>query len=504
MIPILDTKQVREGDKYTVENEPISSIDLMERAARYCSKLIIDNETFTDKKFYIVCGSGNNGGDGVAMARILYASRRIVEVFLPENHDNFSNDLTENINSLPKDIKVGTHSDFLNTDIPDDAIIIDALLGSGLSRPIGDGTIADVICKINSLDNIVISIDIPSGLFADKPMDYKNAHIVKADYTFTIAFPKLVFFIPETEDYIGSFSIVDINIHKDYVNSVTTPYNLVEFDDLKKLYKHRKRFSHKGTFGHCLCIGGSIGMTGALLLMSKAALKSGAGLVSALVNDTTLPIVQTALPEVICLNTHDSNFFEVGDSNLQKYQSVAIGPGFGTDKDKKEILSYCLSNVECPMVIDADAINILSCNREMLNKLPENSILTPHFKEFQRLVDVDITDSFMRINLIRDFCINHKVYMILKGAYSIVCTPQGDCYYNPTGNPGMATGGSGDVLTGVIAGLLAQGYNQRDACILATYLHGRAGDISALQNGYEAIIASDIIENLGNAFMEIY
>lgn len=502
MIKIFTSEQVRKADAYTIHNDPVSSIELMERAAVACVDWMTNFSDISIKRLLVFCGPGNNGGDGLAIARLLQEKKIPVTVFLSNDQFKVSEDFSVNLQRAKEsgvDIRFGNSFEW--SSITENSIIIDALFGSGLSKPL-DGEFKQMVELINNCPCIKIAVDIPSGLFADKPADLNKSTIVKADYTLSFQFPKLAFLFPENEYITGEWHILPIGLHPDFIRNEPCMNYLVEFSDAKSILKPRSKFSHKGTYGHALLIGGSRGKIGAGVLMGKSCIRSGAGLVTVHLPKCGYEIIQTAAPEVMVSIDPDENECTLLP-HLDSYSAIAAGPGLGTEKNPAVMLKQLIQEVRVPLILDADALNILSENPTWLAFLPKGTILTPHPGEFERLAG-KTTNSFDRLEILRTFCIKYCLNIVLKGAYTIVCSPLGNCYFNPTGNPGMATGGSGDVLTGLIAGLLAQGYNATEACILGVYLHGLAGDFALEQTGYESLVAGDIIDNLGKAFIELY
>lgn len=497
-VKVFSVDQIRQGDAFTISNEPIKSIDLMERAAKKCADWISGRST--EHAFKIFCGMGNNGGDGTAIARILQDDFIKVMVYIVHTHDKYSDDGMNNLTKLEAHYPEFIQHIFTETDIPaidSDDILVDAIFGSGLSRPI-TGLGAAIINQMNESKAVIISIDIPSGLYADHSSILSKGAIVQADYTLSFQTPKLAFFLPENDIYVGEWTLLDIKIHPDYLLSTPTHYYLLTKDDIKPRLRQRTRFSHKGTYGHALLIAGSKGKTGAAILSAHATLRSGAGLVTVhLPEDATTPM-QTALPEaMISYDRSKEAFSHLPD--VSPYSAIAIGPGLGQRPETATALKLLIQESRVPLLFDADAINIISENKTWLSFLPPGCIFTPHLKEFERLTGAT-TDGFERLKMQQEFSVRYKCYVILKGAFTSISTPEGITYFNPTGNPGMATGGSGDVLTGIILGLLTQHYTPLDAALLGVYLHGSAGDIAAGNLGVDTLIASDIIENLGNAF----
>lgn len=355
---------------------------------------------------------------------------------------------------------------------------------------------------INASDSVVISIDIPSGLFADQNSTDEAVNIVMADYTLSFEFPKYAFFIAENNEYVGDWHVLSIGLHSDFINSTQVKNYMLTASSCFKLLKARNKFSHKGTFGHGLLISGSIGKMGSTVLAAKACLKTGIGLLTSHIPYSGNIILQTAVPELMVnLDRFENYISEIPD--LSNYNAIAIGPGIGTQEQSQNALKLLIQNSNLPLVFDADAINILAENNTWLGFVTPNSILTPHPKEFDRLAGKSMND-FERLETVKDFSVKYQVFVILKGAHSAIACPTGECYFNSTGNPGMATAGSGDALTGMILSLLAQNYSPMEACLLGVFLHGYAGDLAAKKLGYESLIASDIIKYIGKAFKRFY
>lgn len=495
---ILSSQQIKEADKYTIENEPISSLDLMERAANQLQlwlteHLVINNTT----EFTIFCGIGNNGGDGLVIAKKLLEKQLNVNLYIVAFSKKYSPDFQYYLDILKKETNIVPV--FLNQEntavkLKNTSIIIDAIFGSGLTRP-ADGFVAEIIEKMNASGRKIISIDIPSGLFTDVCYTDNTSAIIKADKTITIQQPKLAFLFPENEQYVGDFDVVDIQIHPQYLYEAETPYFYTTFDEVKKIvFPTRRKFSHKGTFGHTLIVAGSKGKIGAAVLSSKAALKTGSGLVTALVPLVGLNVLQTTTPEVMCIPSSQENYInELPD--LSPFNSIAVGPGLGMEKQTQNTLKLLIQNAQQPLVLDADALNILAENKTWLSFLPHYSVLTPHPKEFERLFG-KTSNSEDRLKLLRENAIKHQIIIVLKGANTAIALPSGEVHFNSSGNPGMATAGSGDVLTGIIASLLAQGYTATAAAIIGVYLHGFAGDSAKKESHEISTIASDIIANI--------
>ncbi len=499
---ILNIDNTRKGDEYTIINEPISSINLMERAAQNCTNWIIDNYK-ENSKFAIFSGIGNNGGDGLAIARLLKENGFNIKVFIVEYTKKYSDDFKINLSRLEK---INIEIIFLNEEyysfsINNDYIIIDSIFGSGLSRSIS-GFTSSIITQLNKTQNIIVSIDIASGLMADKVVNTKNPIIIRPNQTLSIAFPKIAFFFAENELYVGNWYNIDIGVHPKYISEVKEFANYILKKDVKIIIKSRSKYSHKGNFGHALLIAGSYGKIGAAILASKAALKTGLGLLTSHIPYSAVNIMQTAIPEAM-LSIDDNETVYSNNPILNNFNAIGIGPGLGTSLESQSALKLLIQSINSPMVIDADAINILSKNKTWLAFLPNNTIVTPHIKEFERFAG-KTNNSYERIQLQIKLSIKFQIIIILKGANTSISSPDGKLYINSTGNPGMATAGSGDVLTGIILSLLSQGYSPLIASILGVYLHGLAGDIAAYKLGFESLIASDIIDNISKAFINLH
>ena len=500
---IFSVDKIREADATTIKNEPIASIDLMERAATQIFNWVLDHVS-SEKTIYIFAGLGNNGGDGLALGRMLANDGYVVTINIIRYSKKTSIDFQINYERLNKISGITINEINNSNDIPvieSNDVVIDAVFGSGLARPI-TGFAGKVIRYINNSQAITISIDIPSGLFADTCSLTEKGDIINSDYTLSIQLPKLAFLLPENEMYVGNWEVLDIGLSPEYINLTATKNHFITDKDIFPTLPGRAKFSHKGTYGHALLIAGSYGKMGAAVLASKACLRSGVGLLHTHVPRAGIQILQTASPEtMISIDRYDNYFSEVPDIGL--FNAIGIGPGLGMEHQSQMAMKLLIQDSTIPLVIDADALNILSENPTWLAFLPKGSILTPHPKEFQRIAGSWQND-FERLEKQRNLAQKRGVYIVLKGANTSICFPDGSCYFNSTGNPGMATAGSGDVLTGIITGLLASGYSSAVAATLGVYLHGLSGDIAAQEKGYEALIADDIIDNLGNAFKKLH
>lgn len=494
------TALIRKLDQYTIEHEPITSIDLMERAANALYTEILINIEYKEP-IHIFAGPGNNGGDALALARMLLQTNLNVKVILLHSGKLSADCETNRLRLLEKfpDTLTEQTGRFNAPDIQPNAIIIDGLFGSGLSRPLS-GIFGEAVEWINKSGCPVYAIDIPSGLQGEENPDL-SAPIIRADYTLSLQFPKLAFLLPENAPYIGNWQVIDIGIHPKAI--LETPTNLfyLEESDMLAIRKKRTKFSHKGTFGHAVIIAGSKGMAGASVLAAKAALRSGAGLVTVHGPKCNRVIVQSTIPEAMFVADKNKNSITVISDNEIK-NTVAVGPGIGTHPVTEELLRYLLSKLNKPCVLDADALNIIAENKDLLEKIPTGSILTPHPKEFERLFGFS-NSAYKRMLKAQEMAQKLGVIIVLKGAHTLVATPSGNLHFNSTGNPGMATAGSGDVLTGILAGLLVQGYSPEETAKLGVFIQGRAGDLALETESQESLNAGDIINRLGKAFQSI-
>ncbi|MCJ7449494.1 MAG: NAD(P)H-hydrate dehydratase [Bacteroidales bacterium] len=499
---IFSCEQIKKIDEYTIKNEPIASVDLMERAAGQILIWYMDKFE-RSKRIFIFAGPGNNGGDGLALARLLEENRYKPQVHYVHFSETTSTDWEVNRKRLEKETSVPfeilNKIDDFPVIYPDD-VIIDAIFGSGLSRP-ADGLAAEVIAQINKCNSAVISIDIPSGLFGEDNSSNDPEKIINADFTLSFQFPKLSFMFSENGNHTGKWIILPIGLNTSAINNTNTPFVFLEKNLIAPLLKSRNKFDHKGNFGHGLLIGGSYGKIGAVVLGAKAALRTGIGLISCHIPSCGNIIMQTAVPEAMIIHDNAEKYItDIGSTEL--FSSVGIGPGMGTVKESHGTLHNLLKNCKKPVVIDADALNIISANKDWISDLPAGSVLTPHPKEFERLAG-KTGDGFSRMKKQMEFSKDFNCFVILKGAFTSITSPDGKVWFNSTGNPGMATAGSGDVLTGMILSFLAQGYTPEHAAVVGVYLHGLAGDIAAEKSSFESIIASDIIYETGAAFNRI-
>lgn len=501
---IFTSAQIHELDKYTIEHEPISSIDLMERAAKALSRAI--EEEWTNRTPIVVfAGPGNNGGDALAISRILAEDGYSVSVFLFNVLNHLSEDCAANKQRLIDGKKVKSFTEItLNFDPPElttDTLVIDGLFGSGLNKPLAGG-FAAMVKYINQSSAQVVSIDIPSGLMCEDNTYNIHQNIIHADLTLTLQQKKLSMLLADNQAYIGRLKVLDIRLSPTYISATDSQYRILEESDIRSRILNRNDFAHKGSMGSALIIAGSYGMAGAAVLCTKACLRSGAGKVYTHTPRRNYDIMQISVPEAILQTDHEETYFsETVDT--EAYNAMAIGPGLGMQENTAITLISQIRRATCPMVIDADAINILGNHRAWIQQLPKDIILTPHPKEFDRLAGATSNGCYDRLHRAQQMAEHLQAYIILKGHYSALCMPDGHIEFNPTGNSGMATAGSGDVLTGIITALLARGYSEADACRVGMYLHGLAGDLAAKDLGKESLIASDIIAYLPQAFLRV-
>jgi len=502
MMKIFRCDQIREIDEYTIRNEPVTSVSLMERAAGKLFKWFCERYPCSSPVL-IFAGPGNNGGDGLVLARMLYGKGYPVSVYFVGSAENASADWKINRSRLENETSVG----FENISVPDhiplipgNAIIIDALFGSGLSRRV-TGITAEIIKKINSSRCTIISIDMPSGLFCEDNTGNDPECIIRATYTLTFQFPKLSFMFPENEKFTGQWQILPIGLHNDIIESADTPYRFLVKEMVTPLLKNRNKFDHKGSFGHGLLVGGTYGRMGAVVLGARAALRTGAGLITCHVPSGGNLIMQCAVPEAMTIPDKSEKYISsIGDA--ASFRAIGIGPGMGTKKETQKAFYEFIIRCRKPIVIDADALNMLSENRSWLKDLPEMAVLTPHPGEFSRLAGESL-NGYERLRKQIIFSAENNCIVVLKGAFTSISEPGGMVWFNSTGNPGMATAGSGDTLTGIILSLLAQNYTPLDAALAGVFIHGMAGDIVAGSSSFESLIASDMIDHIADAFNRI-
>ncbi len=494
---ILNVQQIRDLDIFTIENEPIASIDLMEKAAVKFVNWFVEIFPKEENTIGIFCGVGNNGGDGFAIARLLFEKGYTLNIFYCEISKSPSEDCQVNQNRLQSYPKIPQFLIQKGAPFPkvdQNTIIIDAIFGSGLNRPV-EGYWGDLIEYLNQQNCVRVAVDVPSGLFADQN---SNGSIFQAAYTFSFELPKLAFLFPENHQFVGQWVAKSIGLNQHFINNADSSNYYIDDQLIKSIYKTRSKYDHKGTYGHALLVVGSKGKVGAGILAAKACLRSGAGLLTIHAPKCAYDIFQISVPEAM-VSVDEGEDFVKGIQQPDIFGSIGVGCGIGTHPMTIQALREILLQTKVPHVLDADALNIISLEPELFKAIPENSILTPHPKEFERLFGKTPND-FSRNALQKEKAITLKCYIILKGAHTSIACPDGTCYFNSTGNPGMATGGSGDVLTGILTSLLGQGYTSFETSILGVYLHGLAGDLAVQSLHFEALLAGDIIEHLGKAF----
>jgi hydroxyethylthiazole kinase-like uncharacterized protein yjeF len=499
---VFSKEQIYQGDKLTAERQNISSTDLMERAGTQIFNWMHMRMQGAQVPVHVFCGIGNNGGDGLVLARHLITHGYNVNTFVINCSDKRSKDFLVNYDRIKNVTKkwptlLNCAEDF--PEINPEDIIVDAIFGIGLNRPVDDW-VKGLFMHFKASKAFTLCIDIPSGLFADKPVEDENA-VVWAGFTLSFASPKLVFFLPETAKYTVHWEVLDIGLDQEFLYTTKTQVELIGKHKVLPNYIPRDKFSHKGQFGHALIIGGSYGKIGAVTLTSKAVLSAGAGLVSVYVPKCGYVPLQTAFPEAMVITDADEDIITAIDFNIAP-TVIGFGVGVGTSEKTMDAFETFLKNNKAPLVIDADGINILSKKKALLKLLPEATILTPHPKELERLVGSWKND-FEKLDKVKAFSKKHKLIIVIKGANSI--TVFGDkLYINTTGNPGLSTAGSGDVLTGIITGLISQGYHPLTAAIFGVYLHGKSADIAVEDFGYQSLIASHVIEYLGEAYLDLF
>ncbi|MFT4030914.1 MAG: NAD(P)H-hydrate dehydratase [Siphonobacter sp.] len=491
---LFNVEQIRAWDAFTIQHEPISSLDLMERAATaFIRHLFCSGMVESCRNIQVFCGMGNNGGDGLVISRLLQQAGFHPTVWIIRHSDHSTPDFDINLSRYEHEGQVQWLSSADEVRIQPGDLLIDALLGSGLTRSVS-GLLAEVIQKVNASKATVISVDIASGLFADQPNATEDA-IIEPTHTISFQIPKLAFLLPKNARFVGKWHCVDIGLSPQYAEQTPTSYYFTDAQALPSL-SDRESYSNKGTYGHALIIAGSYGKIGAAVLSSRACLRSGVGLLTVQIPACGYPILQTTTPEAMCLADQAANYIsELKD--LSKYTALGIGPGLDKQPETLQVLKDFLGKVgNIPTVMDADALNMLSENRELLKILPTKAILTPHPKEFERLLGHSWKDDYEKLTYLMAFCQTHQVTVVLKGQHTVVASPDGEFHFNSTGNPGMATGGTGDILTGILTALLAQGLEPKEAAILGVYRHGEAGDRAMARRGQIPLIASDLIEAL--------
>lgn len=496
---ILSPQQTVKADIATIKNKGITAVDLMEFAGLKCFQWIHNKLQGENIKIHVFCGIGNNGGDGLVIVRHLYKHNYHVKCYIVNFGTKKTEAFLENYNRLSeiglKPIEINSENDFPKID--DEAMVVDAIFGNGLSRS-PEGFTKKLIQHLNQKKAFTLAIDIPSGLFGDRSVTDKDS-VLKVSHTLTFQTPKIAFLLPENKDFINTWEIIAIGLDQNYIESLKPKTHYTTETDIIPLYKTRNKWDHKGTYGHSLMIGGSYGKMGAVVLASKAALKIGSGLVSAYIPKCGYAVLQISVPEVMVeVDTDD----ELAYFNFKTNPTViGIGPGMGTSEKTAQGFEKFIKDNKLPLVIDADGINLLSKNKLLLKYLPKNAILTPHPKELERLIGAWKND-YEKLEKVSAFSKKHKVIVLIKGAYTVVINGE-QLFFNSSGNQALATGGSGDVLTGIITGLLAQGYKPLNAAILGVYLHGKTADIALPITGCETFTATTIFDYLASAILEV-
>ncbi len=497
---ILSAEQIRAADAYTIKSQNLRSDELMERAGVALFNWLHQQLNGSPVTLHVFCGIGNNGGDGLVVARHLLEHGYKIRVYVVNYSDKRSQDFLINFDRL-KERKVWPEILKEKSPLPEIGegdIVIDAIFGTGLNRE-PNAWVTQLMQGLNKCKALIVSIDVPSGMFLDKASDL--GHVIRANYVLTFQHPKLVFFLPSTGSFCEQWMALDIGLDEAFINSLDTDYELIGYNEIKLLYRFRSKFSHKGTFGHAVIVGGSHGKMGAIRLASEACLRSGSGLVTAYVPGCGLNPLQSSIPEVMVLTDKSEKEIREVDIPFQA-SAVGIGMGMGTSKATIGAFKAFLEENSSPLVVDADGLNLLAKEKALLKLLPPNSVLTPHPGELERLTGSWKND-FEKLELAREFVKEAGCILVIKGAHTLILDKDKG-YVNTSGNPGMATAGSGDVLTGVITGLLSQGYAPLEASLMGVYLHGRAGDLCLQSQSMESLTAGNITSQLGAAFREFY
>ena len=492
MLPLLTAQQIREADAYTIANQPVSSIELMERASKAFVSWFVNCYPDKNQSISVYCGTGNNGGDGLAIARLLKNHQyKNINVKIARYTDKTSTDFNGNLRWLGNTgLPITTLKPEEDLPAENSDIIIDALLGSGLNKPL-TGNYKKLVEYINSLQKTVVSVDVPTGFFTEGEIN-TEATAIKASLVITFQQPKINFLLPESAAVIKCWEAVNIGLEEAFIQSLNSAYQLIEESDIRKLLKPRRRFSNKGTYGHALLIAGQDKTMGAALLTASACAYTGSGLTTACIPESGLTALNTYMPELMAIIRKGDKLPEI---KWDQYSSIGIGPGLGKDDQALALLKSLLTNYNKPIVVDADGLNLLAENQSLLKTLPAGSILTPHMKEFDRLFG-NPTSWWQRIQTAIKKAQEHNIYILLKNDYTITATPEGKIYFNSTSNPAMAIGGMGDVLTGIITSLLGQKYMPQDACLIGAYIHGKAGDELALPNKLNVVLPGKLAEHL--------
>lgn len=499
---IFSSTQLYEADNITTKNQNISSVDLMERAAQQIFNWLHLRMQGAQVPIHIFCGIGNNGGDGLALGRFLINNGYNVNIYIANFTDKRSKCFLINYDRVKQITKkwpilMRSENDFPSIH-PDD-IIVDCLFGIGLNRP-PEGWVKQLIQYLNLQKAFKLSVDIPSGLSSEGPLLDQDA-VIQANHTLTFQTPKLAFFLPESGQFVPFFEVLNIGLDAQYLQETKPIAQLIYKPNAQLLYKQRKKYTSKVNYGHTLTIGGSLGKIGAIVLATKAAITSGSGWVTSFVPRGGNNILQISVPEAMTIYSTQDNYIENFHFTI-KPTAIAIGMGLGQLNETKMAFIDFLKKVKCPLVLDADALQILATMPEHFNLLPKETILTPHEGELLKLIGKWDND-FDKIEKAKQFSTKFGVIVVIKGAHTLTIFND-QLFVNTTGNPGMATAGSGDVLSGIIAGLCAQGYSPLEASLFGVYMHGSAGNLASQTLGFEALTASKIIDYLGPAFIALF
>jgi len=510
---LLTAAQTHDLDQATIAEQGISSLQLTDRAAQQLLFWLYGEYLYEKPSdILLLCGPGNNGGDGLALARLLHEAGFPARVAtLPA--DCYSTDYQQQRQRLPAAVPVAELAADALPPLQPGTLVVDALFGTGLSRPL-TGLAAAVVRHLNKSQAWVLAVDLPSGLLADAPQPDPAAPVVRARHTVSFGLPKLAFLLPQNAEFVGEWEVMDIGLSADFIEQAATPWHLTRMPGVGGFDQElaapvpdvtlprRGKFAYKNTFGHALLLAGSRGKVGAAVLSSGGCLRGGVGLLTVRVPGCGYDIIQTTRPEAMCLPDPNANFISELPE-LKDYQAIGIGPGLGKEDASRAVLEKLLREAKVPLVIDADALNLLGEHRELLDLLPPDTVLTPHIGEFARLTE-KTKDDYHRLDLLREFVQQHRCVVILKGAYTAVAAPDGQVYFNTTGNPGMGTGGSGDVLTGLVLALRAHArLDALTAARLAVLAHGHAGDLAAAETGQAGLVAGDLVTYIGPALQAL-
>jgi hydroxyethylthiazole kinase-like uncharacterized protein yjeF len=489
---ILSAEQLKQADLYTIKNEPVSSLELMERASEKCAEYLCLH--FSENTYFlIVCGPGNNGGDGLVIARLLKSNKKKVHVILIG--DNFSEENKIQQQKVSENRIIISDNSSLNEYAANSEIIVDCIFGYGLKRK-PEGVFDDCISKMNLSGKPIISIDIPSGLFTEGQTDFST--VIKATVTLTFQFQKLCFLLPDSGIYAGKVEVVDIGLLYPEKTEKEALATYVTSDNLKKCLPKRNPFSHKGTYGHAFLIGGMKGKTGAMIMSTRSCLRTGAGLTTVFIPEKFHDVLAKIAPEAMLGNTTGEDYLtEVNFVNMIP-DAIGIGPGMGTNADTIIVLKKVIDQKDIPKVLDADALNLISQNKMLFENLNESCIITPHPGEFKRLAG-DYASSLEMIDLQKAFSKKYKCIVVLKNRFTSVTDSKGNLYFNSTGNPGLAKGGSGDTLTGIITALLAQKLSCLEAALTGVFIHGLAADLAVEKINERSLLASDVTDFISPA-----